>query len=70
MDDSSATLDAYRAHLRIVLKELKPMERQILELRLGLNDGQPKSIAQVAKFLGRSEARVRQLEEGARAKVK
>jgi RNA polymerase sigma factor (sigma-70 family) len=69
-DDSSAALEAQRAHLRIVLKELKPMERQILELRLGLNDGQPKTQAQVAKLLGRSEARVRQLEEGARAKVK
>ncbi|MDD4979997.1 MAG: RNA polymerase sigma factor RpoD/SigA [Candidatus Omnitrophica bacterium] len=45
-------------------------EREVLELRFGLIDGKRQTLAEVARKLGVSRERVRQIEEEARKKLK
>ena len=45
-----------------ILESLTERERQIIELRFGLTDGDPKTLAQIADVLGVSRERIRQLE--------
>jgi len=51
-----------------VLKSLSPREREVLELRFGLLDGQPRTLEDVAGTYGITRERIRQIE--ARAIVK
>lgn len=51
-----------------VLKSLSPREREVLELRFGLVDGNPKTLEDVASTYGITRERIRQIE--ARAIVK
>lgn len=45
-----------------ILETLDERERQIIQLRYGLSDGEPKTLAEIADVMGVSRERVRQLE--------
>ena len=45
-------------------------EREILDLRFGLADKKPRTLAEVAKKLGVSRERIRQIEEAALKKIR
>ena len=47
---------------RDILKELPERERQIIVMRFGLDDGEPRTLAEIADIMGVSRERVRQLE--------
>jgi RNA polymerase primary sigma factor len=51
-----------------VLRSLTPREREVIELRFGLKDGQPRTLDEVAKCYGITRERIRQIE--ARSLVK
>ena len=52
--------------LRESLQQLKDRDRQILTMRFGLLDNEPKTLGEVAEQLGLSRERVRQIEERAK----
>jgi RNA polymerase primary sigma factor len=45
-----------------VLRSLSPREREVIEYRFGLNDGQPKTLDEVARLYGITRERIRQIE--------
>jgi RNA polymerase primary sigma factor len=46
-----------------VLRGLRPRDREAIELRFGLRDSQPRTLAEVSRVLGVTRERVRQLEQ-------
>src|SRR5207247_6258381 len=69
LDDKTATspganVDATLLKERIaeVLKSLTPREREVIEMRFGLKDGQPRTLDEVAKCYGITRERIRQIE--------
>lgn len=44
------------------LRSLAPRDREVLEMRYGLRDGQPRTLDEVAKILGVTRERIRQIE--------
>jgi RNA polymerase primary sigma factor len=69
LDDPSAsnpgqTVDQHLLRERIgeVLRSLTPREREVIELRFGLRDGQPRTLDEVAKCYGITRERIRQIE--------
>jgi RNA polymerase primary sigma factor len=69
LDDPSAsnpghTADQHLLRERIgeVLRSLTPREREVIELRFGLKDGQPRTLDEVAKCYGITRERIRQIE--------
>jgi len=69
-DEAVATfLNKERA--QAILKGLDPREKAIIEMRFGLKEGsQPHTLAQIAKKLGISRERVRQIEDLTMEKMK
>jgi RNA polymerase nonessential primary-like sigma factor len=59
-----------QTELERLLAELTPQQRQVLNLRFGLEDGQPLSLAKVGDRLGFSRERVRQIERDALSKLR
>lgn len=51
-----------RERIREVLRSLAPREREVIELRFGLRDGQPRTLDEVAKVYGITRERIRQIE--------
>ncbi|MBY0523476.1 MAG: sigma-70 family RNA polymerase sigma factor [Gemmataceae bacterium] len=51
-----------RERMAEVLRSLAPREREVLELRFGLNDGHPRTLDEVAKVYGITRERIRQIE--------
>lgn len=45
-----------------VLRSLAPREREVIEMRFGLRDGQPKTLDEVARSYGITRERIRQIE--------
>jgi len=45
-----------------VLRSLAPREREVIELRFGLRDGQPRTLDEVARCYGITRERIRQIE--------
>ncbi len=45
-----------------VLRSLTPREREVIELRFGLKDGQPRTLEEVARTYGITRERIRQIE--------
>ena len=77
VEDQTATApDARIEHLldkeRVanLLGIMPDREKQILDMRFGLADGQPHTLAEVAKKLGVSRERIRQIEEAALKKLR
>jgi RNA polymerase primary sigma factor len=69
LDDPGAsnpgrTVDQHLLRERIgeVLRSLTPREREVIELRFGLRDGQPRTLDEVAKCYGITRERIRQIE--------
>lgn len=60
-DGKDAVRGALASDLGLSLLELEPKERRTLELRLGLVDGEPRSVAQIGDRLRISPARVERL---------
>jgi RNA polymerase sigma factor (sigma-70 family) len=58
-----------RDKLRHGLTELPERERQVLTLRFGLEDGEPKTLEEIGKRLGITRERVRQVEGQALARL-
>ncbi len=51
-----------RERIREVLRSLTPREREVIELRFGLKDGQPRTLDEVARSYGITRERIRQIE--------
>jgi RNA polymerase primary sigma factor len=60
----SQTVDHHLLRERIseVLRSLTPREREVIELRFGLRDGQPRTLDEVARSYGITRERIRQIE--------
>jgi RNA polymerase primary sigma factor len=58
------TVDRHLLRDRIseVLRSLTPREREVIELRFGLRDGQPRTLDEVARSYGITRERIRQIE--------
>ena len=56
--------------VRAVLSTLEEREQQVITLRFGLNDGQPRTLDQIGKRFGLSRERVRQIECEVMAKLR
>jgi len=75
-DTASAQPDSEIEHLldkeRVanLLEIMTDREREILDLRFGLADKKPRTLAEVAKKLGVSRERIRQIEEAALMKIR
>src|SRR5438270_6670547 len=51
-----------RERMAEVLRSLAPREREVIELRFGLRDGQSRTLDEVAKVYGITRERIRQIE--------
>jgi len=51
-----------RERIMEVLRSLAPREREVIELRFGLRDGQPRTLDEVARCYGITRERIRQIE--------
>ncbi|MHB1422266.1 MAG: sigma-70 family RNA polymerase sigma factor [Gemmataceae bacterium] len=51
-----------RERISEVLRSLTPREREVIELRFGLRDGQPRTLEEVARAYGITRERIRQIE--------
>ncbi|MCC7103796.1 MAG: sigma-70 family RNA polymerase sigma factor [Chloroflexi bacterium] len=56
--------------VRTVLHDLRPKEREVLELRYGLRDGVDRNLAEVGRALGITRERARQIEREAIVKLR
>ena len=70
--DTEMEVEKIFAHERIVhlLDFVNDRERKVLNLRFGINDGKPHTLADVAKVLKVSRERIRQIEKDALKKLK
>jgi len=53
-----------------VLSTLDEREQQVIRLRYGLDDGQPRTLDQIGKLFGLSRERVRQIEREVMGKLR
>lgn len=51
-----------RERIAEVLRSLTPREREVIEMRFGLRDGQPRTLDEVARTYGITRERIRQIE--------
>lgn len=51
-----------RERIGEVLRSLTPREREVIEMRFGLRDGQPRTLEEVARSYGITRERIRQIE--------
>ncbi len=62
---------AVAERVRIALGELEPKEREVVELRFGLDrDGEPRTLQEVGDTLNLSRERIRQIESRAKDKLR
>lgn len=63
-DSAGESVDQVLLRERIVevLRSLAPREREVIELRFGLRDGQPRTLDEVARVYGITRERIRQIE--------
>lgn len=65
-----AEQDCLKDNINSELLKLKPRERQVLQMRFGLNDTVPQTRKGIAKKLNVSTERIRQIENGSLEKLK
>jgi RNA polymerase primary sigma factor len=63
LPDEVAAVELRKAKLRTMLATLSSRERGVLELRYGLNGGQPKTLEEIAPTFNVSRERIRQIEK-------
>jgi len=68
--DHEMTQIMERERVNGLLELMSDREREVLDLRFGLASGKPQTLAEVAKKLGVSRERIRQIEEDALNKLK
>ncbi len=68
--DDAASAQFLREQLRTILKSLNPRERQVLEMRFGLKDGQSHTLEEVGQAFGVTRERIRQIEAKALRKLR
>ena len=62
---------AVAERVRVALGELDPKEREVVELRFGLDrDGEPRTLQEVGDVLNLSRERIRQIESRAKDKLR
>ena len=61
---------ALTGHLAEILDELSPREQEILSLRFGLADDEPRTLDQIGRKFGLTRERVRQIENRALEKIR
>jgi RNA polymerase primary sigma factor len=67
-DNVDATL--LKERIGEVLRSLTPREREVIELRFGLKDGQPRTLDEVARCYGITRERIRQIESRSLSKLR
>lgn len=68
--EERAELDELREMVGSALESLEPRERAIIAMRFGLDQTPPRTLAEIARTLGMSKERVRQIEERALSKLR
>ncbi len=68
--DEEVLRQSFEETLREVLNELSVKEREVLSLRFGLDDDEPRTLREIGEKLGISRERVRQIESQALAKLR
>ena len=63
-------LTEQRIALQNVLQQLTEREQQVIDLRFGLSDGEPKTLEYVAGVFGRTRERIRQIQDEALGKLR
>ncbi|MDH7499770.1 MAG: RNA polymerase sigma factor RpoD/SigA [candidate division NC10 bacterium] len=61
---------SFRQEIEEILKRLQPRERRVIELRYGLGPEGPLTLEQIGKRLRLSRERIRQIEEGAKKRLR
>jgi RNA polymerase primary sigma factor len=68
--DDAASQQLLREQLRTILNSLNHRERQVLEMRFGLRDGQSHTLEEVGQAFGVTRERIRQIEAKALRKLR
>lgn len=68
--DEEVLRRSFEETLKEALAELSEKEREVLTLRFGLEDDQPRTLREIGALLGLSRERVRQIENQALAKLR
>ena len=68
--DDAASKQLLREQMRTILKSLNHRERQVLEMRFGLKDGQGHTLEEVGQAFGVTRERIRQIEAKALRKLR
>ena len=68
--DERIVRESFEVAMADALAELPDRERQVLELRFGIADDQPKTLREIGEILGLSRERVRQIESRALNKLR
>ncbi|WP_443035163.1 RNA polymerase sigma factor [Streptomyces sp. BE20] len=66
----SATFLLLRQHLEAVLATLGERERQVVQLRYGLDDGRPRTLEEIGTLFGVTRERIRQIESKTLVKLR
>ncbi|MFF1795366.1 RNA polymerase sigma factor [Kitasatospora sp. NPDC058263] len=66
----SATFLLLRQHLEAVLATLGDRERQVVQLRYGLDDGRPRTLEEIGVLFGVTRERIRQIESKTLVKLR
>jgi RNA polymerase nonessential primary-like sigma factor len=68
--ESAVIAGLLHSDVRTVLATLDEREQQVIRLRYGLDDGQPRTLDQIGRLFGLSRERVRQIEREVMAKLR
>jgi RNA polymerase primary sigma factor len=68
--DDAASKQLLREQMRAILNSLNHRERQVLEMRFGLKDGQSHTLEEVGRAFGVTRERIRQIEAKALRKLR
>jgi RNA polymerase nonessential primary-like sigma factor len=68
--ENAVIAELLHTDIRHVLATLDEREQQVIRLRFGLDDGQPRTLDQIGKLFGLSRERVRQIEREVMTKLR
>ena len=68
--ENTVIAELMHTDIRHVLATLDGREQQVIQLRFGLDDGQPRTLDQIGKLFGLSRERVRQIEREVMTKLR